>query len=128
MEAGAGVGLGVAVGVGIGVAVGVGIGVAVGGGVTVGTGVAVGVGTGTRVLVGSAVELATVVEEPDSSPQETAIAKAHKAANSPKRPSQRIIRGIHYLHPPPYTPAANYTLPAGSSLGRRVDTPQQAFP
>ena len=74
MEAGAGVALGVAVDVGPGVAVGVSIGV------VVGTGVAVGVGAGTRVLVGSALEPVTAVDGPGSSPQETAIARAHRAA------------------------------------------------
>lgn len=99
-------GLGVAVGVGAGVSVGVGIGVAVGRGVAVGGGVAVGVGAGTRVLVGSAVEPATAVDGRGSSPQETAIARAHRAANSPRYPSQRAIRGIRNPRPPPYIQAA----------------------
>ena len=99
-----GVGAGVSVGVGTGVAVG--CGVAVGGGVAVGTGVAVGAGAGTRVLVGSAVEPATAVDGRGSSPQETAIARAHRAANSPRHPSQRAIRGIRNPRPPPYIQAA----------------------
>ena len=115
MEAGAGVDLGVAVGVGADMDAGVGIGVAVGGGVAVGTDVAVGVGTGTRVLVGSAVEPATAVDEPDSSPQETAIARVHRAASSPKYPGQRTIRGIQnpvrrQISRQP-SPARHYTLP-----------------
>ena len=93
-------GLGVAVDVGPGVAVGVSIGV------VVGTGVAVGVGAGTRVLVGSALEPVTAVDGPGSSPQETAIARAHRAASNPKYPSQRTIRGMQNPRPPPYIQAA----------------------
>ena len=104
MEAGTGVGLGVAVGAGE--AVDAGNGVNVGCGVAVGTGVAVGVGTGTRVLVGSAVEPVAAVEGPGCSPQETAIARAHRTASNPKYPGQCAIRSMEKPYPSPYVQVA----------------------